>query len=188
MIRVLVADDHGLVRAGLCELLRQLPGVEVVAEAANGREALALVAKHRPHVVLMDLAMPELNGLDATARVRKEFPQTRVIALSMHTGEEYVLQALRAGASGYLLKGATPVELEMAVTAVARGETYLSPAISKHVIDDYVRRSGAGAEPHASLTRVSERSSSSWLKAGPPRRSPRGSDSAPRPWKLIGRN
>ena len=97
MIRVLVADDHALVRAGLCGLLRQLPGVQVVAEAADGREALALVAKHRPQVVLMDLAMPELNGLDATARVRKEFPHTRVIALSMPTGEEYVLQALRAG-------------------------------------------------------------------------------------------
>ena len=91
MIRVLVADDHALVRAGLCGLLRLLPGVQVVAEAADGREALVLVAKHRPHVVLMDIAMPELNGLDATARVRKEFPQTRVIALSMHTGEEYVL-------------------------------------------------------------------------------------------------
>ena len=141
-IRVLLADDHNLVRAGIRSLIQELTGIEVIAEASDGREALSLIEMHRPDVVLMDIAMSELNGLEATARVVRDFPEVRVIMLSMHANEEYVWQALRSGASGYLLKDAGIAELELAIKAVARGETYLSPPISKQVIDDYIQRVG----------------------------------------------
>jgi len=142
-IRVLLAEDHTLVRAGIRALLEGLAGVQVVAEAGDGREALQLVAAHQPDLVLMDIAMAGLNGLEATGRIVKEFPHVRVIILSMHANEEYVLQALRAGAAGYLLKDAGTSELELAVRAAARGEIYLSPAVSRHVIADYMRRAGS---------------------------------------------
>jgi DNA-binding NarL/FixJ family response regulator len=141
-VRVLLADDHTLVRAGIRALLDKLPDVQVVAEATDGRDALNLVKTHRPHVVLMDIAMPGLNGLEATRRMVKEFPRTNVLILSMHASEEYVWQALRGGAAGYLLKGAELAELSLAIKAVTRGETYLSPPISKQVIKEYVRRVG----------------------------------------------
>jgi DNA-binding NarL/FixJ family response regulator len=143
-IRVLLAEDHTLVRAGIRALLQALTGVQVVAEANDGREALRLIKTYQPDVVLMDIAMTGLNGLEATARVTKEFPTVRVIILSMHSSEEYVAQALHAGAAGYLLKDAAAAELELAVKAVARGETYLSPAVSKHMITDYLRRVAGG--------------------------------------------
>jgi DNA-binding NarL/FixJ family response regulator len=139
-IRILLADNHTLVRAGLRALLESLEGVQVVAEAGDGREALRLIEAYQPDVVLMDVAMPEMNGLEATVRVVKEFPNTRVIILSMHANEEYVLQALRAGAIGYVLKDSGVSELELALRSVFRGEAYLSPAVSKHVVSDYVRR------------------------------------------------
>jgi DNA-binding NarL/FixJ family response regulator len=139
-IRILLADDHTLFRAGIRVLLENLNDVQVIAEAGDGRDALSLVEAHQPHVVLMDIGMAGLNGLEATARIAKEFPYVRVIILSMHLNEEYVLQALRAGAAGYLLKDAAPTELEMALTAVTGGEVYLSPAVSKKVVDDYLRR------------------------------------------------
>ena len=107
-IRVMLVDDHKLVRAGLRALLESLEGVEVVAEAAHGRQALGLMATHHPNVVLMDIGMPEMNGLEATARIVKDFPNSRVIILSMHSSEEYVLKALRAGAAGYLIKDTSP--------------------------------------------------------------------------------
>jgi DNA-binding NarL/FixJ family response regulator len=138
-IRVLLADDHNLVRAGIRALLQNEPDIEVVAEAANGREVLSMIKTHQPDVVLMDIAMPELNGLDATAQLVKEFPKLRVIILSMHATEGYVFKALRAGASGYLLKGAATPELALAIKAVARGETYLSSAVSKHVVEAFKR-------------------------------------------------
>ena len=141
-IRVLLADDHNLVRAGIRALLQNFPDIQVVAEAENGREAMALIRTHNPDVVLMDIAMPELNGLDATAQLVKEFPKLRIIILSMHVTEGYVLAALRAGASGYLLKGAATSELELAIKAVARGETYLSSAVSKYVVDTFKRGAG----------------------------------------------
>ena len=141
-IRVLLADDHALVRAGIRSLAQNLPGVEIVAEAADGRDALALMKVHQPDVALMDISMSGLNGLEATARAAKEYPNVRVIILSAHSNEEYVAQALRAGAAGYLLKDAGTAELELAIRAVARGETFLSPAVSKHIISDYVRRVG----------------------------------------------
>ncbi len=138
--KVLLADDHTLVRAGIKSLLKNIPGFEVVAEADNGRDALKLADEYRPDLVLLDIAMSELNGLEVASRLDKEHPESKVIILSMHSSEEYVLQALRAGASGYLLKDAAPTELEIALRAVMRGETYLSPSISKHVVDDYLRR------------------------------------------------
>jgi DNA-binding NarL/FixJ family response regulator len=150
-LRVLLADDHALVRAGLRKLLESLPGVEVVAEAGDGREAVALVVSKDPDLALLDIAMPGLNGLEAAARIVAEHPRTRVLLLSMHGSEEHVLQALRAGASGYLLKDAALTELELAIEAVRNGETYLSPAISRHV-GEYVRRTGAEATERESLT------------------------------------
>lgn len=143
-IRVILADDHRLVRAGIRSLLERLPDLEVVAEASDGREAIQLIAKHQPHVVLMDIAMPVLNGLEATRCVAKDFPTVRVVILSIYSDEEHVYQALRAGAAGYLLKGAAIHELEVAIRAVAQGETYLSPPVSKPLIDAYVRRTHAG--------------------------------------------
>ncbi len=153
-IRMLLAEDHTIVRAGIRALLQNLEGIEVVAEAGDGREAIRLIEAHQPDIVLMDIGMAGLNGLEATARIAKEFPDVRVIILSMYASEEYVLQALRAGAVGYLLKDADMAELEIAIRAVAREETYLSPAVSKHVVADYVRR--VGGEP-SSLERLTRR-------------------------------
>jgi len=153
--RILLADDHAMFRAGIRVLLEKRAELQVVAEASDGYEALRLIETHQPHLVLMDIGMAGLNGLEAAARIAKAFPQVRVIILSMHLNEEYVMQALRAGAVGYLLKDAEPNELDLAITAVLRGETYLSPAVSKTVVDDYLRRIGgqAGlAEPAAAST------------------------------------
>lgn len=153
-IRVLVVDDHKLFRAGIRSLLQTVGGVDVVADAGDGREALRLIDTHRPDVVLMDIAMPGLNGLDATARVARAFPATRVIMLSMNAGEDSVLQTLRAGAAGYLVKTADPAELELAIRAVVRGETFLSSAISQHVVAACGRRLG---KEQTSLERLTSR-------------------------------
>ena len=141
--RVLIADDHTLVRAGIRSLLEKLPGIEVVAEANDGREVLHLVAEHKPQIVLMDIAMPNLNGLEATREITKSFPNVRVIILSIYSDEEHVYQALRACAAGYLLKGAATEELELAIRSVAQGETYLAPQVSGPVIAEYLRRTKA---------------------------------------------
>ncbi len=151
-IRVLIADDHTLVRAGIRALLQGLEGVEVVAEAGDGREAMALALVHRPDVLVTDIAMPHVSGLELAARVACELPGARVIILSMYGNEEYASRALQAGAAGYLLKDSGLAELELAVRAVARGETYLSPAVSKHVIADYLRRTGGAPPESGSLT------------------------------------
>lgn len=143
-LRVLLADDHELVRAGLRALLRELPGVEVVGETGDGREAVERVRALRPDVVLMDISMGGLNGLEATARIAAEVPGTRVIILSMHASDEYVRQALRAGASGYLIKNAATAELALALKAVAGGQVYLSPAVARPVVDDYLGARGTG--------------------------------------------
>ena len=144
-LRVLLADDHALVRAGMRSLLRDIAGVEVVGEAADGAEALALAARERPDVVLLDIAMKGMGGLEAAAQFRAQHPGVKVIILSMHASEEYVLQALRAGAAAYLIKDSATAELELALKSVMRGESYLSPAISRQVVEGYVQRMGAGA-------------------------------------------
>jgi DNA-binding NarL/FixJ family response regulator len=151
-IRVLLVDDHALVRAGFRAILQAIPNVEVLDEASDGRDALRLVKLHHPDVVLMDVAMTGMNGLEATERIVKEFPRVRVLVLSMHANEEYVLQALRVGAAGYLLKGADTAELDLALKAVTKGETYLSPGVSRQVVDDYVRRIGPGLSSLDQLT------------------------------------
>lgn len=151
-IRVLLADDHTLIRAGLRGLLQGLHGIEVAGEAGDGHEALRLADTLRPDVVLLDIGMPGLNGLEVAARLTKLESPPRVLILSMHSSEEYVLQALSAGAAGYLLKGAAVAELELAVRAVARGESYLSPAVSKRVVDAYVSRTAGAPDPVAALT------------------------------------
>ena len=153
-IRIVLADDHTLFRAGIRALLAGIAWVEVVAEAADGREALQLIDLHRPDVALLDIGMAELNGLEVAGQVTATYPHVRVIMLSMHAHEEYVLQALRTGAVGYLLKDADTVELELALKAVMRGEPYLSPAVSKHVVSGYIQH--AGGAPDA-LDRLSLR-------------------------------
>jgi DNA-binding NarL/FixJ family response regulator len=152
VLRILLVDDHSLVRAGMRSLLRDIADVEVVAEASDGAEALAAAERERPDVVLMDIAMKGMNGLEAAARLRERQPEARIIILSMHTSEEYVLLALRAGAAAYLIKDSATSELELALKSVMRGETYLSPAISRQVVDGYVQRVGAGAAGPDPLT------------------------------------
>jgi DNA-binding NarL/FixJ family response regulator len=139
-VRVLLADDHKLVRAGFRVMLNNLNNVEVVAETGDGREALELIQKHRPDVAFVDITMPSLTGLEVAKRAAKEAPNVRIIIVSMHTAEEYVGRAVRAGVAGYVLKNADPVELELAIRAAIKGEIYLSPAVSKSLIDDYARR------------------------------------------------
>lgn len=148
----MLVDDHTLVRAGLRSIIQNLPDVESVVEAANGRAALEVAKTHRPDIVLMDISMSELNGLETTARLVKLYPQIRVLILSVHSSPEFVIQALKAGASGYLLKDASPAELELAISAVMRGGSHLSPAVSAAVIDDYLKRLSEETDPLAPLT------------------------------------
>ena len=150
--RILLAEKSALVRAGIRSLVQSMPEVEVLGETGDGHEALQLIKKYRPRVVLMDTAMPGINGLEVTARVKKEFPQVRVLIMSERSSEEGVLHALRAGAAGYMLKDATTSELEFALRAVAEGKDYLSPAISRYVVEDHRRRAVVGAAPIEQLT------------------------------------
>lgn len=143
--RVVLADDHALVRAGIRALLEKLPGIEVVAEANNGREALELIKKRAPNLILLDISMAELGGLEALPRIVKDFPAVKVLILSGHANEEYVLRALRCGAAGYMLKEAAAEELELAIKAVAQGKTYLSPSVSRTVVESYLQRAGGEA-------------------------------------------
>jgi DNA-binding NarL/FixJ family response regulator len=156
MIKVLLADDHALVRAGIRSLLNAMNEVEVVAEASSGEEAIALAASSRPDVALMDIAMKGITGLEAAARMRSSNPEVRVVILSMHSGEEYVLQALRAGAAGYLLKDAATGELELALRSVMRGESWLSPSVSRQVVEGYVQRAGGEQAPDVLTARQRE--------------------------------
>jgi DNA-binding NarL/FixJ family response regulator len=151
-IRILLADDHTLFRAGLHSLLGKIADFEIVAEANHGRQALHLIEDKQPDVVLMDITMPELNGLEATARAASKFPNTHVVILSMSADQEFVVQALQAGAAGYLLKNVTPEELELAIRAAARGEIYLCSAISRHVVDGCLAWSKATASSPRQLT------------------------------------
>jgi len=139
-ISILLADDHTLVRAGIRALVEKFPAVTVVAEATDGREAVRLAKEQSPDLVLMDIAMPGLNGLEATSRISKESPKVRVIILSMYANEEYVREAIRAGAAGYLVKRSAAAELEHAITSVARGEKYFSPLVSTRTSGETYRR------------------------------------------------
>jgi DNA-binding NarL/FixJ family response regulator len=152
-LRVLLADDHTLVRAGMRALLGELPGVEVVAETGDGREALRLVRETKPDLALIDISMPGLNGLEVARRVAHDHPTTRVIMVSMHGDDESVRRALTAGASGYLLKNSDRSELELALRAVARGDTWLSPSLTKRVVAAFTQGSAIPDEgPLALLT------------------------------------
>lgn len=139
-IRVLLVEDHHLVRNALRTMLEQFVHIHVVAEAQNGREAIQMVADHQPDIVLMDISMENLNGISATEYIGKYHPDTRVLILSVHAEKEYVLQALRAGAKGYLLKNSRPEELQFAIETIMQGETYLTASVSKYVIDNYLNR------------------------------------------------
>ena len=139
LTRLLLADDHTLVRAGLRSLVEGFDGFEVVAEAGEGREAVRLSRLLEPDIALIDISMPGLNGLDATTLIIRDAPKTRVVILSMHSTENYVLEALRIGAVGYVIKDATVEELEQALRAIDRGERWLSPAVSHHLLDKDLR-------------------------------------------------
>ncbi|HEY3441207.1 MAG TPA: response regulator transcription factor [Paludibaculum sp.] len=140
MIRVLIADDHGVMRKGLRLQLEQHEAIEVVGEAANGREAVRLAEELHPDVIMMDIGMPNLNGIEATAQILKRNPDAGVIILSVHSDEEYLVRALTAGAKGYLLKESADVDLLRAVQAVAQKKSFFSPAVAKTLLEDYVQQ------------------------------------------------
>lgn len=152
-IRVVLADDHAVVRKGIREYLEEDPAIQVVGEASDGEEAVALVAREKPEVAVFDVQMPRLNGLEAARQVRTESPNTRILVLTAYDDEPYIFAAFRAGASGYLLKTATPDELCQAVRAIAAGETALSPSVAKKLLQ---RATGKSAEDE-SLEALSER-------------------------------
>jgi len=138
-IKVLVADDHTILRQGIKALLDNQAGIEVIGEAKDGREALTLIERLLPDVILMDIGMPGLNGLEATRRIKKKFPEIKVLVLTMYTNEEYVFQILHAGANGYLVKETAFQDLISAIKAVYRDEAFMSPSISKKVINRYTQ-------------------------------------------------
>ena len=150
--RVLLVDDHSILRAGLASLLRNIEGVEVVAQAGDGIEALELVEAHRPDVVLTDIAMPRMSGLALATRLAETHPEIRVVILSMHADEEYVSEALRVGAAGYLLKDSDTSELEQAFHALTRGQTYLSPGVSPQVMAAYQKAAKGVGSPDDPLS------------------------------------
>jgi DNA-binding NarL/FixJ family response regulator len=160
-IRVLLADDHDILRDGLKALLEMAGDIRVVGEARTGREAVAETERLRPDVVLMDITMPELDGVEATRRIRQMAPEVRVLFLTMHEAEEYFFRALRAGAAGYVIKRTAAADLLAAVRAVARGESFLSPSVAHALVTDYAQRGGragdaeepaAGKDAYTTLT------------------------------------
>lgn len=145
-VRVLLADDHTLVRAGIRSLLETIQDVEVVCECGDGREALELLAKHRPDVALLDIGMPGLNGIEIARQSGRASPKTKIVILSMHDDRTHVSQAMRAGVAGYLLKGAAVTELPLAIKSVMSGETYLTPKVSRHVVAGFLSEEMKGGD------------------------------------------
>ncbi|MBI1789910.1 MAG: response regulator transcription factor [Acidobacteria bacterium] len=139
-IRVLLADDHTVMRGGLRLLIERQPGMQVVAEAEDGRQAVELAESQKPDVVVMDIAMPTLNGIEATRQITARTPSTRVVILSMHSDESYVMRALKSGARAYLLKDSAEADLIRAIRSVSEGKSFFSPAISRILLDDYVQQ------------------------------------------------
>ena len=157
-IRVLLADDHKMIRAGLRLVLEQQPDVAVVGEADDGRQAVAQAAEMKPQVVVMDVGMPNLNGIEAAAQIKEAQPETSIVMLSMHSDEGYILRALRAGATGYILKDSAEADLVAAVRAVAEGKSFFSPKVSKILLEDYMRKlRKTGAEDSYDLLSARER-------------------------------
>lgn len=138
-ITVLLAEDHTIVRKGLCSLLNETKTIQVIGEAENGRITLELVENLHPDIVVMDISMPLLNGLEATRQIKKRFPETKVLILTMHVNEEYIFEIIDVGASGYIVKKAAPEELIMAIKAVAKGETFFSPSVSSKIVNKILR-------------------------------------------------
>ncbi|HYC35259.1 MAG TPA: response regulator transcription factor [Usitatibacter sp.] len=150
--RILLADDHAMILAALRMMIQRIEGVEVVAEAHNGRDAVARARELRPDLVIMDISMSELNGIEAAALIKAESPETRVLILSSHASEDYVRRAIRAGVDGYLLKGSPPEELAIAIRAAAEGNSYLSPSISRLVMAGMARAGVASESQLDALT------------------------------------
>jgi two-component system, NarL family, response regulator NreC len=157
-IRVLLADDHTLIRAGLRMVVMAQPDFAVIGEANDGREAVAMAEKLQPNIVVMDVGMPSLNGIEACRQITTSLPQTRVVMLSMHSDEGYVLRALKAGAKGYLLKDSAEADLANAIRAVVAGKSFFSPAVGKVLLEDYLRKlERTGAEDSFGLLSPRER-------------------------------
>ena len=153
-IRVLVAEDHALVREGIRLILEAQPDMEVIAEAANGLEVLSKARELRPDVILMDISMPEMDGLEATRQIKRDIPDTQVLALTVHESGDYFFRMLAAGASGYVLKGAPSSDLLAAVRSASQGEVHLHPSLTARLVGDYVRRlrRGESQGDYATLT------------------------------------
>ena len=153
-IRILLADDHTILRAGLRMMLNAQPDFEVVGEAQDGRQAIQEAQRLQPDVILMDITMPDMNGIEATRQIKKSLPETKVLILTMHEHDEYVFQALRAGASGYMLKEAADTDLISALRVIQNGQFYLSPTAQSVMVGDYLQRVRTGEEKdsYSSLT------------------------------------
>lgn len=151
-VRILLVDDHAVLRDGVRMVLESQPGFQVVGTTENGQAAVRLVKDLKPDIAVLDIAMPEVNGLEATRAIRQCCPDTRVVILSMHEGEEYLREALRAGAAGYVLKRAAAKELVGAIQTVCHGESYLDPALTRTLISDYVRQVERSDETPDALT------------------------------------
>jgi DNA-binding NarL/FixJ family response regulator len=146
-LRIVVADDHALVRRGICDLLETQPGWKVVAQAANGREAVEAVAKHRPNVLVVDLAMPELNGLTAAREVLRAFPKTEIVLLTMHNTDQTIREVLKCGARGYVLKSDAEQDLTAAVKAVSQGKPFFTPSVADVVLKGFLSKNASLDSP-----------------------------------------
>jgi two-component system response regulator NreC len=156
-IRILLADDHAILRAGLVRLLGEEQDIEVVGEAENGREAVQKVQELHPDIVLMDIGMPVMNGMEATKQIKKRDQDVKILVLTMHDNEEYLFQVLQAGASGYVLKKAADSDLVNAIHVVSRGDCFLYPSAAKMVVEDYLEKLKHGQEPTSSFDTLTDR-------------------------------